>query len=318
MGYPVKRFLLFVPTVVLVSMVVFAVMRILPGDPALVVLMGESGEGRYTEEELATVRRQIGTDQPLPVQYQRWIWNMLHGDFGHSFFYRVAVLDEITTRLPVTLELAVLTLVASFILSVPLGVISAAYQDRWPDRLATLFTVAGMALPTFWVGVLTVYVLSRWANWLPPLAYARPWEDLVVNLQQLIFPVLTLGYYNVAFQTRVTRSAMLDVLREDYVRTAYAKGLGGTLVVTRHALKNALLPVITVSGWQFSRLLGGAVLIEVIFVVPGIGNLLVESVVRRDFNVVQALVLLTTILGMLVNLLVDLLYGWLDPRIHYQ
>jgi peptide/nickel transport system permease protein len=317
MGYPLKRLLLFIPTVVLVSIVVFAVMHILPGDPALLILMGESGEGRYTQAELEAVRRQIGTDQPLHVQYQRWIWNMLQGDFGQSFFYRTAVRDEITTRLPVTLELAVLTLIMSFILSVPLGVISATYQDRWPDRLATLFSVAGVALPTFWVGVLTVYALSRWANWLPPLAYAKPWDDPLTNLQQLIFPVLTLGYYNLAFQTRVTRSAMLDVLREDYVRTAYAKGLHGALVVARHALKNALLPVITVSGWQFSRLLGGAVLIEVIFVVPGIGNLLVESVIRRDFSVVQALVLLTTILGMVINLLVDLLYARLDPRIHY-
>lgn len=317
MGYLINRLLLFVPTVILVSGVIFVVMRILPGDPALVILAGESGEGRYTPEELAAVRKKIGTDQPIHIQYGQWIWSGLQGDFGQSFFYRTAVLDEIKSRLPVTLELAVLTLIVSFVLAVPLGVISAAYHDRWPDRLATLFTVSGVALPTFWVGVLTVYALSRWANWLPPLGYATPWEDPLTNVQQLIFPVLALGYYNIAFQTRVTRSAMLEVLREDYVRTAQAKGLSQAVVVARHAFKNALLPVITVSGWQFSRLLGGAVLIEVIFVVPGIGNLLVESVIRRDFNIVQAVILLTTILGMAMNLVVDVLYGWLDPRIRY-
>lgn len=317
MGYGIKRALLFIPTVILVSMVVFAIMRIIPGDPALLMLMGESGDGRYTQEELANVRQQIGTDRPLHIQYGTWIWHALQGDFGQSFFYHTAVMDEIKTRLPVTLELAVLTLIVSCLLALPLGVISAAYQDRWPDRLSTVFTVGGVALPSFWVGVLTVYFLSRWANWLPPLAYAKPWDDPVTNLQQLVFPILTLGYYNMAFQTRITRSAMLDVLREDYVRTARAKGLSDIHVVARHALKNALLPVITVSGWQFSRLLGGAVLIEVIFVIPGIGNLLVESVMRRDFNILQALILLTTLLGMTINLGVDLLYGWLDPRIRY-
>ncbi len=317
--YLIKRLGLFVPTLVLVSIIIFAVMRIVPGDPALLILAGTEGEGEYTERQLHELRVSLGTDKPIYTQYGKWIWGVVRGDFGESFWYRgVPVMDEIKNRFPITFELAVLSILISFILSVPIGVITAVKIDQWPDHLGKVFTISGVALPTFWVAILVVFVLARFFNWLPPLNYSNLWEDPVANLQQLIFPALTLGFNNTAFQARVTRSSMLEVLREDYIRTARAKGLGESLVLFRHALKNAFLPVITVSGWQFSRLLGGAVLVEIIFLVPGTGQLLVDSVAVRDFNVIQALIFLAAFMVLTINLIVDLMYGWLNPKVRYS
>ena len=317
--YLIKRLGLFIPTLVLVSIIIFVVMRIVPGDPALLILAGTEGEGEYTEQQLHELRVSLGTDQPIYTQYGKWIWGVVRGDFGESFWYRgVPVMDEIKKRFPITFELAVLSILISFILSVPIGVITAVKIDKWPDHLGKAFTISGVALPTFWVAILVVFVLARFFNWLPPLNYSNLWEDPVSNLQQLIFPALALGFNNTAFQARVTRSSMLEVLREDYIRTARAKGLGESLVLFRHALKNAFLPVITVSGWQFSRLLGGAVLVEIIFLVPGTGQLLVDSVAVRDFNVIQALIFLAAFMVLTINLIVDLMYGWLNPKVRYS
>ena len=317
-GYIVKRLSLFVPTLILVSLVVFFVMRILPGDPALVLLMGDTGEGgAVTEEELAVVRAKLGTDKPLYTQYGIWMWGLVRGDFGKSYWYNDEVADHVKARFPITLELAVMSLIIAFIISVPLGVISAVKQDKWPDNAAKLFTITGIAMPTFWVGVLMIYFLARVFDWLPPIGYEKLWDDPLTNLQQLIFPALALGYFNTAFTARVTRSAMLEVLREDYIRTARSKGLKEFIVVSRHALKNAFLPVITVSGWQFSRLIGGAVLIEIIFRIPGMGIMMVESISHRDFPIIQAFLMTVAALVLLLNLLVDLSYGWLDPKVRY-
>ena len=317
-GYIVKRLSLFVPTLILVSLVVFFVMRILPGDPALVLLMGDTGEGgAVTEEELAVVRAKLGTDKPLYTQYGIWMWGLVRGDFGKSYWYNDEVADHVKARFPITLELAIMSLIIAFIISVPLGVISAVKQDKWPDNAAKLFTITGIAMPTFWVGVLMIYFLARVFDWLPPIGYEKLWDDPLTNLQQLIFPALALGYFNTAFTARVTRSAMLEVLREDYIRTARSKGLKEFIVVSRHALKNAFLPVITVSGWQFSRLIGGAVLIEIIFRIPGMGIMMVESISHRDFPIIQAFLMTVAALVLLLNLLVDLSYGWLDPKVRY-
>ena len=224
---------------------------------------------------------------------------------------------EVKQRFPVTLELALLAILIAVLLAVPLGVLSAIKQDTWIDYATRVFTISGVALPTFWIGILIIFSLARWLNWLPPLGYAAPWEDPWTNFKQLIFPALALGFHDVAFIARVTRSAMLEVLREDYVRTARAKGLAERTVIFVHALKNSFLPVVTVSGWQFGRLMGGVVLIEAIFVVPGTGSLLIESVSNRDFTMIQALILVAAIVVLAVNLVVDLAYGWLDPRIRY-
>ena len=315
--YIVQRLVLFVPTLILVSLVAFFVMRILPGDPAVIVLMGETGEGSFTPEELKAVQKQLGTDRPLHIQYGKWLWGVAQGDFGKSFFYTVPVSQEMKTRFPITLELTIMAIIISFLVAVPLGVLSAVKQDSWADHATKVFTLTGIAMPNFLVGILVIYVLARWFDWLPPLGYANLWDDPLTNLQQLLFPALALGYANCAFTARVTRSSMLEVMREDYIRTARSKGLNEFFVIFRHALKNAFLPVITVSGFQFARLLGGSVLIEQIFLVPGIGSLLVDSIFHRDFNIIQATIILVAMLILVLNLIIDLLYGWINPRVRY-
>jgi len=316
--YSVQRLALFVPTLLVVSVLVFILMRIVPGDPALLILIGtEDGSGTYTQEELDKVRHEIGTDRPLVVQYGSWIWGLARGDLGQSVWDGTPVVDELKKRLPVTLELAVLSMIIATVIAIPLGVISAVKQDTWIDYAVKVYTVLGVAAPTFWIGILTIMALAFWFNWLPPLDFVRLWEDPLTNGKQLIFPALVLGYHDTAFIARLTRSAMLEVLREDYVRTARSKGLGERVVISRHALKNALLPVVTVAGLQFGALMGGVILIESIFLIPGVGSLLIDSLQRRDFPIIQALIMLTAVIVLSINMVVDLLYGWLDPRVRY-
>ena len=316
-GYIFQRLALFIPTLILVSFVVFAIMRFLPGDPAI-ALLSQGGAGSFTEEDVQRMRERLGTDKQFHVQYWEFIRGLVTWDLGESFeFTGVPVSEMLETRFPLSVELALLALILSYIVAVPLGVLSAVKQDSWFDGVSRVFTVGGIALPPFVVGLLTIFILARFFEWLPPLGYAQLWTDPLTNLQQLIFPALVLGYFNMAFATRVTRSAMLEVLREDYIRTARSKGLRELVVIARHALKNAFLPVLTVAGFQLSRLIGGAVIIEVIFVVPGIGEMLVRSVLIRDYPIVQSTVMLIAVVVLVLNLIVDLAYGWLNPRIRY-
>ena len=316
-GYIFQRLALFVPTLILVSFLVFAIMRFLPGDPAI-ALLSQGGAGSFTEEDVQRMRERLGTDKQFHVQYWEFIKGLVTWDLGESFeFTGVPVSKMLETRFPLSVELALLALILSYIVAVPLGVLSAVKQDSWLDGVSRIFTVGGIALPPFVVGLLTIFILARFFGWLPPLGYAQLWTDPLTNLQQLIFPALVLGYFNMAFATRVTRSAMLEVLREDYIRTARSKGLHEMIVIARHALKNAFLPVLTVAGFQLSRLIGGAVIIEVIFVVPGIGEMLVRSVLIRDYPIVQSTVMLIAVVVLVLNLIVDLAYGWLNPRIRY-
>ena len=317
-AYVIKRLLLFVPTLLLVSILAFSIMRILPGDPAVVILVGESGEGHFTEEELNALRKRLGTDKPLHEQYGRWIWGVVQLDFGESFWRNRPVTEDLKFRFPVTLQLTIMAVIMSLIVAVPIGVLSAVRQDTWADHGSKIFTVTGVAMPSFWVGILVVFMLSEVFSWVPPLGYAFLWEEPVKNLKQLVFPAIALGYFNLAFTARVTRSAMLEVMREDYIRTARAKGLRELIVLMRHALKNAVLPVITVSGFQFAALLGGAVLIEKVFLVPGIGQSLLEAINHRDFNVIQAIIMVSATIILALNLVIDLLYGWINPRVRYS
>ena len=318
-AYAIKRLLMFVPTLVIVSLVAFFLIRVLPGDAALSILSGFEGSGSatFTEEDLASLRKKLGTDKPLVEQYGKWVWGMLHADFGDSFWYNRPVTEDIKDRFPVTLQLTVMAIFISLIVAVPIGVISAVKQDTWIDYVSKIFTVTGVALPNFWVGILLVFFLSQVFNWLPPLGYALLWEDPFTNLEQLVFPALALGYFNMAFTARVTRSTTLEVLREDYIRTARSKGVREVVVISRHALRNALLPVLTVSGFQVAGLLGGSVLIENVFGVPGIGQALIDSIDNRDFNVIQAIIMLSATIILALNLLIDLVYGLIDPRIRY-
>ena len=316
-AYIIKRILLFIPTVIFISMVVFAIMRLIPGDPAIQLLSGELGDAAYTEEDLAKLRKKLGTDKPIVEQYYRWGWGILQGDFGKSFLHQTPISRDLKKKFPITLELTILALLWATVVAVPLGVFSAVNQDKIGDYIARLLTIAGIAFPTFWTVILLIYFLVRVFNWLPPLGYTDLWDDPGKNLQQLIFPALALGFFNMAFIARVTRSAMLEVMREDYIRTARAKGVAERMVVARHGLRNALLPVVSVAGWQFGALLGGTVIIEQIFLVPGVGRLLLDSIFQRDYGVTQGVVMLITLLVVSLNLLTDLFYGWLDPRIRY-
>ena len=315
-SYILQRLALFIPTLILASFLAFAIMRILPGDPAIAMLGG--AEGSFTQEDLDIVREQLGTNRPIHVQYITWIGDLFQGDFSESYFHHVPVAELMKDRFPVSTQLAVMALVLSYLIAIPLGVLSAVKQDTIIDHAAKLFTIAGVALPTFWVGILILFVLGYYFNWVPPLNYASFFENPGINLQQMIFPAIALGYFNTAFAARLTRSAMLEVMHEDYIRTARSKGLKEFAVISRHAIKNAFLPVITIVGFQLGRLFGGAVAIEAIFVVPGVGRLLVDSVLIRDYPVVQASILMIALVVLALNLVVDLLYGWLNPRIRYS
>jgi peptide/nickel transport system permease protein len=301
------------------TVLVFTLFWIVPGDPALTILAGGEGDsGSVSQEQLQQLRQTLGLDRPIYVQYGNWLWHVLRGDLGTSLWYKTPVWDQLKDRFLVTMELAVMAILLAFCVAVPLGVTSAVKQDTGFDYLSRIFSGIGIALPTFWLGILIVYALASFFQWLPPLGYATLWDDPLLNLQQLIFPALTLAFHDLAFTARVTRSSMLEVMREDYLRTARAKGMMEILVIGRHALKNALLPVVTISGYQFGRLLGGVIIVESIFVVPGMGTLLIDSIVHRDFIVLQAIVLLIAAVVLSLNLMIDLLYGVLDPRIHYQ
>jgi peptide/nickel transport system permease protein len=292
-------------------------MHVIPGDPALLILAGTSGEGSFKKEDLANLRRELGTDRPLYVQYGSWLWGLLHGDLGRSLFYRTQIEKEISPRLPATLELALLAVLLSVVVAVPLGALSAVKQDSTLDYVARVFTFTGISIPIFVTGLVVVYLLVRLFNWFPPLGYATLWEEPWTNLQQMLFPALALAFFELNFTARVTRSAMLEVLREDYIRTARSKGLMERRVILVHALKNAALPIITVSAWSLARLLGGTIIIEKIFLVPGMGTLLLEAITARDYTLIQAIVLLYTLVVLTANLVVDLVYSWLDPRIRY-
>tara|TARA_B100000745_G_scaffold178780_1_gene117098 strand:+ start:499 stop:1458 length:960 start_codon:yes stop_codon:yes gene_type:complete len=316
--YALRRIGLFIPTLILTTLIVFVLFFLVPGDAALVILTGEEGAGAVTQEDIDRMRHELGLDRPIHIQYGSWIWGILRGDLGTSIWYQTPVIDELRDKFAVTLELSIFGIAMAFVMAIPLGIISAVKQDTWPDYVSRFLSLVGIALPTFWLSILMVYFLAYTFNWLPPLGYATLWEDPFLNLEQLFFPALAIAFHDLAFTARVTRSSMLEVLREDYMRTARAKGLKEMTVVLRHALKNAILPVITVSGYQFARALGGVIIVETIFVVPGLGRFVIESILHRDFVVLQAVILLTAAVVLFLNLVIDMLYGVLDPRIRYQ
>lgn len=315
--YILRRLLMLIPVLVAVSIIIFLLMRVVPGDVATVILMGSGGEGAATEEALRELRHKLGTDRPLYEQYATWVWGLLRLDVGPSFYTRTPVFEEIGDRIPVSVELAFLTGLISLIIALPLGVLSALRQDTWTDYVMRVVTIGGIAMPTFWSGTLIILALVLYFRWLPPIGYVGLLSDPWTNFQQMIWPALALGYYFSAVVSRMTRSCMLEVLRQDYIRTAWAKGLRERIVVLRHAMKNALLPVITITGIQVAYLIGGTVIMESVFVLPGIGKHLVDSIRVRDYPVVQTIVVLFALVVSVANLLVDVVYAWVDPRIRY-
>jgi len=317
-SYVVRRILLFIPALIGASVLIFVLMRLVPGDIAeiLVYQTGSETSG-VQQKQIQQIRQELGLNQPVAVQYLSWIGGALRGDFGKSYTQRRPVWDILRERFPRSMELAILTLAIALVWAIPLGVISAVHQNRPIDYLARIASLSGLSLPLFVTGALILYGLVRVFHWIPPLEFVPFSESPVENLKQLIWPALAQAYYISAPITRLTRSQMLEVIREDYVRTARAKGLAERAVVYRHALRNSLLPVVTFVGWWGGRLLGGLVIMEIIFVVPGMGTALVQAVSQRDYPTVQAMVFVMALVFLLVNLLVDLVYVWLDPRIHY-
>lgn len=315
--YIVRRVLLYIPTLVLASMVIFIIMRALPGDIAQVIL---SDRGSISSmEQVEALRVQLGLNDHLAVQYGRWMWSMVNGQFGGESLLDGESLRSIyLRRLPVTLQLTVYTIIISWIVSIPAGIIAAIYQNRWPDYLVRIITVMGFGLPHFWLAVIVLLILLLIANWTPPLVYVNVWEDPSIHFQKMIWPTLILAWGFSSSLARVTRSSMLEVLRQDYVRTARSKGLSEWVVINRHALRNAIIPVITLAGVQLAVLMGGTVVLEPIFSLPGIGLGVVSAAQSRDFPVIQSLTMLLVFVMLTVNLVVDMFYAVIDARIRYS
>jgi peptide/nickel transport system permease protein len=315
-AYLATRLLLIVPTLLGVASLVFVIMRVIPGDVALLILGGDSAQ--IDRAQLAAMHRQLGLDQPLVVQFWTWLSGVLRLDFGTSLWTGRPVLEELLIRLPLSLELAVLATMVAVLISIPFGMLAAVRQDTWVDYLVRVISIGGLAIPSFWAGILVILLLVLYFGWGPPLVYTPPWVDPWANFQQMVWPVLTVGYRYAAVTTRMTRSTLLEVLREDYIRTAWAKGLRQRAIVIRHALKNAMLPVITLIGTEFAFLIGGLVVTETVFTLNGVGRFVVDAVAHRDYPVVQALVFVIAFGFVIVNLLIDLTYAWFDPRIRYR
>ena len=314
--YILKRLLLMIPTLLGVAILVFLMLRVAPGD---IVELKYAGTGAFAPKEvLDQERAQLGLDKPLWHQFLSWMWGIVRFDFGNSMWTGRPITYEIWIRLELSLELALMATLVAIVLSVPLGTIAAFKQDTWVDYFVRVFSIAGLAMPSFWLGIIIILSFLIFFKWLPPLTFTSFWVDPKANLMQILWPALAVGYRYSAVATRMTRSAVLEILREDYIRTARAKGLEERAILVRHALLNALLPVITVIGLEFAFLIGGLVVTEQVFNLNGIGMLFVESITRRDYTMTQALVLLVSFVFIFVNFVVDLLYARLDPRIRYQ
>ena len=308
--YFTQRMALFIPTMLLVSLLVFALMKIVPGDPALLILIGtEEGSGAYTQEELEEVRRQIGTDRPLVVRYSTWIWDLVRGDLGNSVWDKTPVVDELAKRLPVTLQLAVMAMFIAIVIAVPLGVLSAVRQDTWFDYAVKIYTVAGVAAPTFWIGIMGILIFSVQLELLP---YGRRGD-----WTHYILPSVTLGWLAAAGMLRLVRSAMLDSMDSEYVRFARAKGVSGRSVIWKHAFRNALIAPITVIMLHINWLIGGLVVVEAVFGYPGLGQYIYDSALFGDFNAVEAAAMLLVTIAVGTRLLGDIAYTYLNPRIRF-
>ena len=319
--YVLKRLLLVIPTLFGAAILVFVLLRLIPGDVCELRMAGSGGF--YDENAIQICRQEMGTDKPMLMQFVDFVWGLARFDFGTSMWTGQPIVSEIALRFELSLQLAIMATVVAILVAIPLGTISAVKQNTWIDYVVRGISIAGIAMPSFWLGILIILGLLIFSQhflgrpWMPPIAYRPIWEAPLHNLSMLIWPAIATGYRYSAVATRMTRSALLEVLREDYVRTARAKGLTQQLILWRHALKNAMLPVITVIGIEFAFLMGGLVVTEQVFNLNGLGKLFVESVVNNDYTMTQALVMLVVMVFVFTNFIVDICYAWLDPRIRY-
>ncbi|HUT67431.1 MAG TPA: ABC transporter permease [Dehalococcoidales bacterium] len=316
-AYIIRRLIEAIIVIILISLLVFFAMRTLPGDPLMIYIM-QQDISEITPEIQAQLRHEFGLDKSLPMQYIDWINGLLHGNMGKSIFYNESVTTLMLERIPITLTIGLISIVISGILGIIAGLVAALRRGSALDNIVTSLANFGISAPNFWLGVMMIYFFGLYLGWLPIQGYTSPLDDLGQSIRQLIMPVFVLANWGVAFIARQTRSSMLEVVRQDYIRTAWAKGLRESAVVMRHVIKNGLIPVITVMGIQLSRTIGGQVIIENVFNIPGVGRLMVSAVFGQDYQVVQAGVLLVGIAVVICNFLVDVSYGWIDPRVRYD
>lgn len=314
-GFLVRRLFLIIPTLILVTIIVFLLIRLIPGS--IIDLMAAQSVGDSTLN-VQLVKERLGLDAPIYTQYGHWIINAFRGDLGNSLWTNRPVTQILTERLPVSLELGIMAIIVGLIIALPIGVFSAVRQDTIGDYIGRSFAILCIALPSFWLGTIVVVLPSIWWGWSPALRYVPFLQDPLANLQAFIFPAIILGMTLSGTTMRMTRTMMLEVLRQDYIRTAWSKGLKERTVVLRHAVKNAFIPVVTVVGLQLPILIGGSVVLEQIFTLPGVGSLLIESITKRDYTVVSGINLFMAVFVLIINLGVDMTYAYLDPRVHYR
>ncbi len=308
-----RRLILTIPVLLFVSIIVFALVAAIPGDPAR-ILLGED----VSREALASLRHELGLDRPIYIRYLIWLRHVVQGDLGRSVRDHRPVRDTLLLKLPATIELAVVALIVAWIIAIPTGALAAWKQRTTVDYAATTFALAGVSIPNFWLGIMLIYLLAVNYHVLPPSGYVEPWINLRRNISLMVMPAIVLGTALAALVMRQLRSSMIEVLSADYVRTAHAKGLADAVIIVKHAMKNALIPVVTIMGLQFSGLLGGAVITETIFAIPGVGRLAIDSILTRDYPMVQGVVLFVAVAVVATNLAVDVVYGLLDPRIRLE
>ena len=315
-AYIIRRLILGVIILLLVTLLVFLAMRLLPGDP-LVIYISQSQVEMFSAEKLAELRAEYGLDKSLPVQYVTWLGNIFRGDLGKSIVLGQDVGYVISARLPITIYFGVMSFIVSGFFGVIFGVVCALRRGKWIDSTVTVLANVGITVPAFWLGILLMYLFSLTLHWLPTYGYVAPTENLGESLRAAIMPVICLSLFSIAALTRQTRSAMLEVFSQDYIRTAWSKGLRERVIIFRHTIKNAMIPVITILGLQVGLVFGGSVLIETVFNIPGMGRLLAQSLFSHDYQIVQAGTLVIAVVVVLSNLIVDISYGWFDPRIRY-
>ncbi|HSW57247.1 MAG TPA: ABC transporter permease [Dehalococcoidales bacterium] len=315
--YLVRRLILMVVVILIVTLIVFFMVRLLPGDPILMYLTRQDVE-QFTIEQVDLMRKELGMDRPLVVQYFEWLGNIVQGDLGMSLVLRRPVIDDIVRRLPVTLHLGMLAFIVGIVVGIPMGIVAAIRRGGWLDQIFTTLGNLGITIPIFWLGILLIYFFGLRLDWLPMYGYTSPFSDPLLNLRQIILPVFCLSVPAIASSVRLTRSSMLEVMRQDYIRTAWSKGLNERTVIAMHALKNGLIPVITLKGITIVTILGGSVFVETVFNIPGMGRLAVEALRSQDYPVIQGIILMIAIVVSLSNLLVDLSWGWLDPRVRFN
>ena len=315
--YIIRRLLQALVVLLMVTLIVFFVMRLLPGDPLIIYVAQTAELEAMPPEMLDELRKEFGLDKPIMVQYVNWLSGILRGDFGTSIFYREKVSTLMLERFPVTIHLGLLALIVGAIVGILAGLLAAVRRGKWVDKVVTPLTYVGITIPVFWLGILLIYAFGLKLGWLPISGYTSPLDDFWLSTRQIVMPVLCLAVFGLAANARQMRSSMLEIIQQDYIRTAWSKGLRESIIIIRHAMKNSLIPVITLIGMGVGIIFGGSVLIEMVFAIPGVGSLFVSSIFGQDYVVVQAITFVVAVIILMVNLIVDISYGWFDPRIRH-